>query len=178
MKGVKKLKQTDINRLAEEHGKKLYNFCLRLCKTVHDAEDLYQDTFLKAIEKISHIDENNNPSAYLCTVAVSLWRSKARKEIRRQNIAPTVELEDYLHTQQAPSTEELVLKSGDSLNIKRIISSLDEKLRICVLLHYIYDMPINEIARIADCPEGTVKSRLHSARKIIKDQLEKEHYND
>lgn len=167
------MKQADMRRLIDMHGKKLYNFCLRLCGTTYDAEDLYQDTFLKAIEKLSSIDENNNPSAYLCTIAVSLWRSKTRKAVRRQSIAPTVALEDGLHTAETISIEEDVIKSELVGEVKEAVSSLDEKLRTCVLLHYIYDMQLGEIARIMNCPEGTVKSRLHSARKIIKERLAK-----
>lgn len=177
MKGVKQLKEAAMNHLIDLHGKKLFNFCLKLCKNAHDAEDLYQDTFLKAMEKLSHIDENNNPSAYLCSIAISLWRSKQRKAIRRQGIAPTVELEDYLHTDGGFSVEENVVKTETSDKIKEIILSLDEKMRVCVLLFYIYDMPLSEIARIQNCPEGTVKSRLHSARRLIKERLGKEHYD-
>lgn len=173
MKGVRILKQSDINRLIDLHGKKLYNFCLRLCANTYDAEDLYQDTFIKAFEKISAIDENNNPSAYLCTVAISLWKSKARKEVRRQAIAPTVTLEESYHTAQSTPLEEDVVKTELVNDVKRAISSLDEKLRTCMLLHYIYDMQIGDIARTLNCPEGTVKSRLHSARKIIKEKLAK-----
>lgn len=167
------MKQADISRLIDLHGKKLYNFCLRLCGTTYDAEDLYQDTFLKAMEKISSIDEDNNPSAYLCTVAISLWKSKTRKAMRRQAIAPTVALEDSYHTVETLPLEEDVIRTELMSDVKKAISSLDEKLRTCMLLHYIYDMQIGEIARIVDCPEGTVKSRLHSARKIVKEKLAK-----
>ena len=173
MKGVIALKQADISRLIDLHGKKLYNFCLRLCGTTYDAEDLYQDTFIKAMEKISAIDENNNPSAYLCTVAISLWKSKARKAMRRQAIAPTVTLEDGYHAAQSAPLEEDIVKTELVNDVKRAISTLDEKLRTCMLLHYIYDMQIGDIARILNCPEGTVKSRLHSARKILKEKLAK-----
>lgn len=167
------MKQADISRLIDLHGKKLYNFCLRLCGTTYDAEDLYQDTFIKAMEKISAIDENNNPSAYLCTIAISLWKSKARKEVRRQSIAPTVALEDSYHTVQTAPIEDDVIRTELVRDVKKAISSLDEKLRTCMLLHYIYDMQIGDIARILNCPEGTVKSRLHSARKTIKEKLAK-----
>ena len=72
----------DIGRLAEKYGSAVYNFCLRLTNDTYSAEELYQNTFLKAIEKASSIDENNNPKAYLCTIAVSLYKSSKRKEAR------------------------------------------------------------------------------------------------
>lgn len=173
MKGVKNLKQTDLNRLVELHGKKLYNFCLRLCKSTYDAEDLYQDTFLKAMEKLSAIDEDNNPSAYLCTIAVSLWKSKLRKESRRQEIAPTVPIEEQITAVNSDEPGENVLKKELSEEIKTAVAELDDNLRPCVLLHYIGEMPLGEIARTLNIPEGTVKSRLYTARNILKEKFAK-----
>ena len=69
------MNKSDIGRLAEEHGKYIYGFCLRLTNDTYNAEELYQDTFLKALEKASSIDENNNPRAYLAAIALSLWKS-------------------------------------------------------------------------------------------------------
>lgn len=172
-KGVNVLKQTDINRLVDLHGKKLYNFCLRLCKSTYDADDLYQDTFLKAMEKITCIDEENNPSAYLCTVAVSLWKSRLRKEARRQKIAPTVPIEDQLSARTEENIEEGIMKKELSDEIKSAVSALDDKLRPCVLLHYIGEMSLDEIAKTLGIPEGTVKSRLFTARNVLKDKFSK-----
>lgn len=167
------MKQTDISRLVELHGKKVYNFCLRLCAGTYDADDLYQDTFLKAMEKISSIDEDNNPSAYLCTIAVSLYKSKMRKAARRQAIAPSVPIEESLTTAQTDAPEEDVMKKELHRELRDAVDALDEKLRACVLLHYIGDMPLGEIAKTLDLPEGTVKSRLFTARNILKEKLAK-----
>lgn len=174
MKGANVLKQTDINRLVTLHGKKLYNFCLRLCKNTHDADDLYQDTFLKAMEKAPLIDEDNNPSAYLCTIAVSLWKGALRKNIRRQEIAPTVPIENQLNAKGSLNIEEEILKSELSEEIKRAVSSLDDNLRPCVLLHYMGEMNLAQIAKVLKVPEGTVKSRLFTARKILKGRIGEE----
>lgn len=173
MKGVTDLKQSDINRLVELYGKKVYNFCLRLCPSVYDAEDLYQDTFLKAIEKISSIDENNNPSAYLCTIAVSLWKSKARKAARRHAIAPQSSIDEQIFVASDYALEEEIITAELHNDVKKAVSTLDDKLRMCVLLHYVADMSLNEIARAVGVPEGTVKSRLHTARKLLKEQIAK-----
>jgi len=161
----------DIGRLAEKYGSAVYNFCLRLTNDTYSAEELYQNTFLKAIEKASSIDENNNPKAYLCTIAVSLYKSSKRKEARRFSIAPTVTLDDASQSAGDFSDEELLKKElfGE---IKKAVFSLDEKIRIPVLLHYVSDMPLSDIALFLKVPEGTVKSRLHTARKKIKEKLE------
>lgn len=167
------MKQTDIEHLIELHGKKVYNFCLRLCAGTYDADDLYQDTFLKAMEKISSIDENNNPSAYLCTIAVSLYKSKIRKLSRRQAIAPTAPIEESLLQTHGDTPDDEVMKKELCREIRSAVDSLDEKLRVCVLLHYINDMSLGEIAKSLKVPEGTVKSRLFTARNILKEKLSK-----
>lgn len=171
MKGVKKVKQPDINRLVELHGKKVYNFCRRLCRDTYEADDLYQDTFMKAIEKLSSIDEDNNPSAYLCTIAISLYKSKLRKENRRREIAPSVPMEEGLTATGADGPESDVIKQELRRQILAAVDELDDKLRPCVLLHYINDMPLGEIAVALGLPEGTVKSRLFTARNLLKEKL-------
>ena len=165
--------QTDINRLIEEYGKKVYNFCLRLCKSTYDADDLYQDTFLKAMEKISSIDENNNPGAYLCSIAVSLWKSKLRKEKRRQEIAPVMPIEEEIALIPTDGIEEGILKREFYAEIKTAVSELDDNLRQCVVLHYIAKMSLAEISQTLQIPEGTVKSRLHTARSLLKQKIAK-----
>lgn len=167
------MKHTDISCLIELYGKKIYNFCLRLCGNTYDAEDLYQETFLKAMEKISVIDEDNNPSAYLCSIALSLYKSKVRKAARRHAIAPTVSIDDATLTAQEKSFEEDILSKELFSEIKTAVSQMDEKLRVCVILHYVASLPLGEIARITRLPEGTVKSRLFTARKLLKEKFVK-----
>lgn len=162
-----------MSSLIELYGKKVYSFCLRLCTTTYDADDLYQDTFLKALEKLSSIDENNNPSAYLCTIALSLWKSKVRKAARRHRVAPQTPIDEQFSVADTYSVEEEILKSEVRARIREAVSCLDERLRTCVLLHYIAQLPLSEIAKALNIAEGTVKSRLHTARTILKEQIGK-----
>lgn len=162
---------SDIGRLAEEHGSAIYNFCLKITDDTYSAEELYQNTFLKALEKRESIDETNNPKAYLCSIAVSLLKSSKRKAARRHGIAPTVTIEEVTE-KTGTRFEEDILKKEFYGVIKSAVSMLDEKLRLPILLHYVSDMPLSEIATVMNVPEGTVKSRLHTARKLIKEQLE------
>ena len=71
-----------IETLIDEHGKDIYNFCRKLTYSEFDAEELYQDTFLKAMDAAERIDVNNNPKSYLLSIAVSLWNNKKRKYAR------------------------------------------------------------------------------------------------
>lgn len=166
------MKKSDIGRLAEEHGSYIYGFCLRLTNDTYNAEELYQDTFLKALEKASSIDENNNPRAYLAAISLSLWKSRKRKFARRAAIAPTENIDDRIDAASDASADGELLKKELYSHINRAVSELDEKLRLPVFLYYTAEMSVADIAAVIKCPEGTVKSRLHTARTEIKRKLE------
>ncbi|MGI5824114.1 MAG: RNA polymerase sigma factor [Bacillota bacterium] len=162
-----------IDFLVDEYGKDLYRFCRRLTFDVFEAEELYQDTFLKAVEAADNIDRDLNPKAWLLTLAVSLWQNKKRKYARRQRIAPTVTITDDMAAVLAAeeNTEDTVLKKDLMNSVNVVVAELDDKLRIPVLLYYNSGLSMAEIAAVLNCPEGTVKSRLHKARKTIKERL-------
>lgn len=162
----------EITQLAESFADSVYGFCLRLTKNVHEAEELCQDTFLKAVEKPDKIDKNNNPRAYLCTVALSLWKSRIRKLVRRQKIAPCAPIDDYISVSDGKTVEDTALARERAQCVNNAVNALPEKLRVPVLLYYMCDMPLTDISNALGCPEGTVKSRLHTAREIIKKDLE------
>lgn len=166
------MNKSDIGRLAEDHGKYIYGFCLRLTNDTYNAEELYQDTFLKALEKASSIDENNNPRAYLAAIALSLWKNSKRKFARRAGIAPTDNIDNHYDIASDVSADGDLLKKELCAYVSRAVSELDEKLRLPVLLFYTAEMSVADIAAAIKCPEGTVKSRLHSARTEIKKKME------
>lgn len=164
-----------IESLVDEYGKDIYNFCKKITYNEFDAEELYQDTFLKAMDAADRIDTDNNPKSYLLSVAVSLWNNKKRKYARRNRIAPTEyfdadDSKEFVSNEKTP--EELVLKNELYEVVRKCINELDEKMRVPVLLHYNAQMPLEEIAKILNCPQGTVKSRLHKARTLLKERLE------
>lgn len=72
------------------YGKDIYGFCRRMSGSLQEGEDLYQDTFLKAMELSAHIDENGNPKSYLLSIAIRLWKNKRRKYALRQTLAPEI----------------------------------------------------------------------------------------
>jgi len=88
----KTLNNMDIDSLVMLYGKAVYGFCLKLARNKDNADDLYQETFLKALELGTKIDKSNNPKAFLISIAVGLWKNNRRKYARRQRIAPEREL--------------------------------------------------------------------------------------
>ncbi|SHI66312.1 RNA polymerase sigma factor [Lutispora thermophila] len=166
----------DIDSLVTLYGKAVYGFCLRLAKDKHNADDLYQETFLKAMEMCNKIDKSNNPKGFLISVAVGLWKNNRRKYARRQRIAPEGELnEEMVNSIMSTNTstpEEVVILREHCALIRNAADKLDDKLRIPLYMYYTAEMSIEDIALALRIPKGTVKSRLHKARKNLRNVLE------
>ena len=170
----------ELCELIELHGKDIYSFCCHLTQNRHNADDLYQDTFLSAAQRLAEIDVSGNPKSYLMGLAVGIWRNQTRKTAHRQEIAPTVSISQErtldLVQDEGASAEDLFLREETCRLVRREIASLDEKYRLPVYLFYAAQMSVEQIADILHLPKGTVKSRLHKARKLIKKKLEDHGY--
>jgi len=172
----KTLDNMDIDSLVMLYGKAVYGFCLRLAKNKDNADDLYQETFLKAMELGTKIDKSNNPKAFLISIAVRLWKNNRRKYARRQRIAPEGELNEEIASSimctNTSTPEEIVMLRERCAVIRTAADKLNDKLRIPLYMYYTAEMSVEDIASALRIPQGTVKSRLHKARKNLKNVLE------
>ena len=82
----------ELERLIALYGKDIFSFCVHLTGSGQEAEELYQDAFLKAVERIADIREDGNQKSYILSVALNLWKNRRRKFAWRQRIAPEKEL--------------------------------------------------------------------------------------
>lgn len=156
------------------YGNDIYSFCRQLVCDRQEADDLYQDTFLLAVEHLNRLDASKNPKSYLLSAALRIWKNKKRKFAWRQRIAPTGgsidEAKDFISP--VPTAEELVICAEERDIVSSAVQRLDDKYRIPILLYYTEQLSVGEIASMLALPAGTVKSRLHSARKILERELE------
>ena len=88
----------EIETCIDVFGTDIYRFCRKLCADKADAEDLYQQTFLKALETEWRLGGENNPKALFFSLAHNLWKSGRRKQARRNMIAPSSNLDDRTET--------------------------------------------------------------------------------
>ena len=164
----------EIEKCIDDFGTDIYRFCLKLCLEKADAEDLYQQTFLKALETEWTLDWERNPRALFFSFAHNLWKSGRRKQARRNKLAPCSDFDDetetVLHSEE--SIEEDYLQKELITEIRQIIQTLPEKFQVPLILFYLSDCSIEQIAAIIKKPPGTVKSRLFKGRKLIKKGLE------
>lgn len=157
-----------------EYGKRLYSFCLYCTQNKESAEDLYQETFLVALSK-DEICEDENPKAYLIAIAANLWKNLLRKTAWRKRIADVSYVEEEELAQVADekgSVEDEVQRRQEERNVRQNVLLLPDKFRVVLLMHYMEDMSIEEIAVALKIPAGTVKSRMNKAKSLLKERLE------
>lgn len=166
---------SDLSDIVELHGKAIYNFCYYLTKDKIDTEDLYQDSFLKALELCHKIDIDNNPKSYIISIAIRLWKNKYRKQARQHKVMSPIDFNDEVinnSTTKIKSPEDITISKELNTFIRASVDSLDDKMKIPLYMFYTADMSIEEISKTLRIPKGTVKSRLHNARKSLKKKLE------
>ena len=170
--------QANFERDAMEYAPQLYSAALRMTRNPADAEDVVQETFLKAYRAYNSFQEGTNLKAWLYRILTNTYINRYRKQQRRPSEVELGELQDlYLFRRLGEtsgaerSTEEAVLEGMVDSDIKEALESLPERFRMPVLLADIEGFSYKEIAEILDVPIGTVMSRLHRGRKALQKKL-------
>ena len=167
---------TLANNLVEKHGEAVYKLCRSLTYTKEDADDLFQETFVKAFGQLSKIGGRDNPQGFLFSVAIYQWKSWKRKYARQNRIAPTVPLDDMVTSEI--NIEGIVITTEETNLVRKLVAGLPEKYRMPTVMFYTAGLSIADIAAALNVPDGTVKSRLYKARKLIEKELIKNGYKN
>ncbi len=157
----------------EEYGKDVYSFCVYLTRSRQDADDLYQQTFLVAFEK-NEIDEAQKPVSYLLSIAANLWNNQKRKTMWRKKKANIIYFQEENLEQiaeDAESVEEALIRRDERETVRKEVDKLPDKMRVVILMYYMEQLSIDEIAKALGIPTGTVKSRLHQAKARLKEGM-------
>ena len=172
--------KVDTDGLADRYGPMLYRFCRSLAFSKEDGEDLFQDTFLKALERPRKLMED--PKNFLFSTALGLWRSRRRKYARRERIAPLEPLEDR-DLPGGDDPEASLLAREEERRVRQtvavapgvtrtdMVAALPERYRLPLVLYYSMEMKVADIALTLGLPVGTVKRRLHTARALVEKGL-------
>ena len=155
----------------------LYGAALRYTKNTHDAQDLVQDTYAKAFTSFHQFEPGTNLKAWLYRILTTTFINNYRKDQRRPQISAG-EIEDWQiadassHTSdQGKSAEDEVLENIADKDVKEALSQMPEEFRMAVYLSDVEGFSYKEIAEITGVPTGTVMSRLHRGRKLLRTSL-------
>ena len=156
-----------MDQYIQAHGRRLFGLCLTLCAHRQDAEDLYQDTWLKALAHFHQYDPNCPFEPWLTRICVNTYRNSLRRLARSpifQGFRSTQEKDALLTSVPAPDRP-------DYTPLYQAVDGLPEKLRVTVILYYFEENDVNTTAQVLGIPPGTVKSRLNKARTKLKEVL-------
>jgi RNA polymerase sigma-70 factor (ECF subfamily) len=163
-----------------EHMPSLYTAALRMTRNPADAEDLVQDTYLKAYRAFESFQEGTNLKAWLYRILTNTFINTYRAKKRRPEESDIDDVEQlYLYRRlgglegahSGRSAEDEVLDHFTEADIKEAVESLPEQFRLAVLLGDVEGFSYKEIAEILDVPIGTVMSRLHRGRRALQKRL-------
>src|SRR3954465_11500799 len=172
--------QAEFAELALPYMAALYSAALRMTRNPSDAEDLVQETYLRAYRGFGGFKEGTNLKAWLYKILTNTFINSYRAKKRRPDEVDLDDSEDFflyrrlgglesVAADRTPETE--VLESIPDDMVKAALEALPEQFRMAVLLADVEGFSYKEIAEILDIPIGTVMSRLHRGRKGLQKKL-------
>ena len=158
------------------HIDSMYNFAYRLTFDEDDAKDLVQDTYLKAYRFINSFEQGTNAKAWLFRILKNSFINEYRKKSKQPTKVDYQEVETYYNSDDVDyqSTTDLRAESVKDMlgdEISNALNSLAVDFRTVIILCDLEGFTYEEMAKILDIPIGTVRSRLHRARNLLKDKL-------
>ena len=158
------------------HVDSMYNFAYRLTFDEDDSKDLVQDTYMKAFRFINSFQEGTNAKAWLYRILKNSFINDYRKKSKQPAKVDYQEVEQYYNSEDTPkdATVDLRMETTKDMigdEISNALNSLAIDFRTVIILCDLEGFTYEEMAKILDIPIGTVRSRLHRARNILREKL-------
>ena len=169
--------QDDFHREALPHLDALYGAAVYMTKDARDAEDLVQETFLKAYRFFDRYKPGTNCKAWLFRIMTNTHINRNRGKHREFSLIDNIDIDSgdedpiHEHSEFYKDPEQGYLHRLVHAEVKDALDSLPADFRNVVILADLQDFAYKEIAEIIDCPIGTVMSRLHRGRKLLQKRL-------
>ncbi|RAL24928.1 RNA polymerase subunit sigma-24 [Lujinxingia litoralis] len=171
-------KNSGFEETALPHLDELYATALRYTKNEKDAEDLVQETFIKAYTNWHRFEQGTNCRAWLFTILTNTFINKYRRKKKEREILNADDLrpieENFFNRERTEfynSPERESINKAFTSELQDALGQLSEEFRTVVVLADLNDFSYKEIAHILDCPVGTVMSRLFRGRKMMRELL-------
>ena len=155
-------------------SKSLKPFAMKLTRDFDDANDLLQDTLMKAYTNCDKYADGTNLKAWLHTIMKNTFITNYQRMVRKNTFIDTSDNLHFINTIES-STDNLAYSAFAMEDINKAVAGLEEVYRVPFTM-YFRGFKYQEIAEKLDIPIGTVKNRIHIARKELKDQLKMYEY--
>ena len=157
------------NILFQRYQLPLYTYAFELVRDEQAALDVVQETFINAVRHLAGLREDAKFGSWLFGIAhqkcIQRWRKHAREEALRQEVAS-------LPAETDDGPLDLLIRQEQEAEFMNVLAKLPETQRSVLLLHFIEEFSLDEIAEITGAQLGTVKSRMHYAKKALRKLLE------
>lgn len=162
-----------------KYQSQIFYSALNIVKNREFAEDICQDAFLKAYEKLESLQDKEHFYPWLKRITVNLALNhyeRGKRVVDIENEDNDVDYFERLSTGECP--EDFIIRDELKKYVRLFVDALPDRLRTVVILREVEDLSYEEIADMLKIPLGTVRSRLFNARQIIKDRLVKQGLTD
>lgn len=167
---VEKVKAGQVaaySQLVKRHQRGLMRLCLRFMKDVDSAQDVAQEAFIKAYDRLGSFEARSSFKSWLFQIAVNTAKNKIRDDRGGQ----MVELEG-VHLSVGPLAEEDLCQAQVAGTIRDLVDRLPERQRLAVSLRVYEDLSFKEIAELMDCPYDTAKANFRHGLMRLKEQIQ------
>ncbi|MFT8312237.1 MAG: RNA polymerase sigma factor SigW [Sporolactobacillus sp.] len=176
IKKIRKGDQQAFAELVERYKNSVFAICLRMVGNAQEAEDLSQEAFIRAYNHIDQYDHERKFSTWLFRIATNLsidFLRRRKNVVSLDAVVPGTEglsLNAMLPDEGEQPEDRIVRKETEEM-VQGEIKKLPEKYRSAVVLKYIEDLSLKEISEIMEIPVGTVKTRIHRGREMLRKNM-------
>ncbi len=163
--------QEAIEMFVRQYEADVFRLALSIVSDTAEANEVTQETFIAALRSLRSYRERQSLKAWLYTIALNRSRSHLRKRKVIERLRNSLAARFRIETQNQATPEESILQGEQGSEVWHALRQLDERHRLVVILRYFHELPVAEIANILSINEGTVHSRLHSAREKLRSAL-------
>ena len=161
-----------ITSLVRQYETDVFRLALSICNDIPEANEITQETFIAVLRALPRYEEKKSFKAWLYTITINTARSHLRKHKFTERLRKTLTSIFLVEAQKSSSPEESAIQNEQEAQLWKALNNLNERHRMVTVLRYFHELSIAEIAEILSIHEGTVNSRLHSARERLRNALE------
>ena len=161
----------DFEEVVARYDKRLFNVMYGLTGNYHDALDLTEEAFIRAMKAYPRFRGDADPFTWLYRIALNVLKKRYRKNARRAELWREHQEKDPSPSSETRTAEHAVLEEERAQAVRQAITQLPDAFREAITLRYIDEMSYEEISTTVGCSMGTVKSRISRGKALLADLL-------